>query len=78
MFYNHLLFGLESLGNLRYNYSIDCYAFAHCVRPAVPEGKIYPGAELILTPPATLEPVLIDKGMVNSMLNEYKPTRGYI
>lgn len=44
----------------------------HCIRPAVPEGKIYPGAELILTPPATPEPVLIDEGMVSNMLNEYK------
>ena len=44
----------------------------HCIRPAVPEGKTYPGAELILTPPATPEPVLIDEGMVSSMLNEYK------
>ena len=44
----------------------------HCVRPAVPEGKTYPGAELILTPPATPEPVLIDEGIVSKMLNEYK------
>lgn len=43
-----------------------------CIRPAVPEGKSYPGAELILTPPATPEPVLIDEGMVNNMLSEYK------
>ena len=43
-----------------------------CIRPAVPEGKTYPGAELILTPPATPEPVLIDEGMVSNMLNEYK------
>lgn len=65
--------GLESLGSVRYNCSIDCYAFAHCVRPPpVPEGKTYPGAELILTPPATPEPVLIDEGMVSSMLNKYK------
>lgn len=34
--------------------------------------KTYPGAELILTPPATPEPVLIDEGMVSNMLNEYK------
>jgi hypothetical protein len=39
---------------------------------AVPEGKAYPGAELILTPPATPEAVLIDEGMVSNMLNEYK------
>ena len=45
---------------------------ARCIRPAVPEGKAYPGAELILTPPATPEPVLIDEGMVNNMLSEYK------
>lgn len=44
----------------------------HCVRPAVPEEKTYPGAELILTPPDTPEPVLIDEGMVSTMLNEYK------
>lgn len=43
-----------------------------CIRPTVPEGKTYPGAELILTPPATPEPVLIDEGMVSNMLNEYK------
>jgi len=45
---------------------------AHCIRPAIPEGKAYPGAELILTPPATPEPVLIDDGMVSDLLNEYK------
>lgn len=43
-----------------------------CVRPAVPEGKAYPGAELILTPPATPEPVLIDESLVSNMLNDYK------
>ena len=43
-----------------------------CIRPAVPDGKAYPGAELILTPPATPEPVLIDESMVNNMLSEYK------
>lgn len=46
--------------------------FAHCIHPAVPEGKTYPSAELILTLPATLEAVLIDEGMVSNMLNEYK------
>lgn len=46
--------------------------FSHCIRLAVPEGKTYPDAELILTPPATPEPALIDEGMVSSMLNEYK------
>ena len=45
---------------------------AQCVRPAVPVGKAYPGAELILTPPATPEPVLIDEGMANSLLCKYK------
>lgn len=39
---------------------------------AVPDGKAYPGAELILTPPITLEPILIDEGVVNTMLSEYK------
>ena len=38
--------------------------FAHCIRPAMPEGKTYPGAELILTPPATPEPVLIDESVI--------------
>ena len=42
------------------------------IQGAVPEGKAYPGAELILTPPATPEPVLIDESMVNNMLSEYK------
>lgn len=64
MFYNHLLSDSKPFRNLGYNCSIDCYAFAHCVRPAVPEGKTYPGAELILTPPATPEPVLIDEVMI--------------
>lgn len=50
-----------------------CILYPSCrFYPAVPEGKAYPGAELILTPPATPEPVLIDEGMVNNMLNEYK------
>lgn len=43
-----------------------------CICPAVPEGKACPGAELILTPPATSKPVLIDEGMVNNILSEYK------
>lgn len=43
-----------------------------CLRPAIPEGKAYPGAELILTPPATPEPVIIDESMVNQMRSEYK------
>ena len=42
------------------------------MRPAVPEGKTYSGAELILMPPAMSEPVRIDEGMVSSMLNKYK------
>lgn len=37
---------------------------------AVPGGKAYPGAELILTPPATPGPVLIDESMDSNMLNE--------
>lgn len=41
---------------------------AKCVHPAIPEGKAYPGAELILTPPATPGPVLIDEGLVSNML----------
>lgn len=45
---------------------------AQCIRPAVPGGKAYPGAELILTPPVTPELVLIDESMVNSLLCEYK------
>lgn len=46
--------------------------FSYCIRLAVLEGKTYPCAELILTPPATLDPVLINEGMVSNMLNEYK------
>lgn len=46
--------------------------FSHCIRLAVLEGKTYPCAELILTPPATPDPVLINEGMVSNMLNEYK------
>ena len=49
-----------------------CPDNTQCIRPAVPGGKAYPGAELILTPPATPEPVLIDEGMVTNMLSEYK------
>ena len=45
---------------------------SRCVRPAAPDGENYPGVELILTPPATPEPVLIDEGMVSNMLNDYK------
>ena len=43
-----------------------------CIRPAVPEGKRYPGAELVLTLPATPEPVLVDDAMVTGLLSEYK------
>lgn len=43
-----------------------------CIRPKVPDGKTYPGAELILTPPATPEPVTIDESMVSQMQSEYK------
>ena len=43
-----------------------------CLRPAVPEGKAYPGAELILTPPATPVPVIIDDMLVSNTLAEYK------
>ena len=43
-----------------------------CIRPAISEGKTYPGAELILTPPATPVPVTIDEVMVIRMQGEYK------
>lgn len=46
--------------------------YTRCIRPAIPEGKAYPGAELILTPPATPEPILIDEGLVEGLLGEYK------
>ena len=62
------------LGNVTY-YKAPGRSFpdnTHCIRPAVPEGKTYLGAKLILTPPATPEPVLIDEGMVSNMLNKYK------
>ncbi len=52
---------------------VSVLSFPSCrFDPTIPEGKPYPGAELILTPPATPEPVLIDEGMVSNMLNEYK------
>ena len=41
------------------------------LRPAVPEGKTYPGAELILTPPATPEPVLIDENTIGKHGQQY-------
>ena len=43
-----------------------------CLRPAVPDGKEYPGAELIITLPATPEPVAIDEYLVSRMQSEYK------
>lgn len=43
-----------------------------CIRPAIPEGITYPGAELILTPPATPVPVTIDEVIVIRMQCEYK------
>ena len=43
-----------------------------CLRPAVPEGKAYPGAELILTPPTTPVPVTMDDMLVSNTLSEYK------
>lgn len=48
--------------------------YVQCVRPAVPGGNAYPGAELILTPPTKPEPVLIDEGMVNSCCASINPT----
>ena len=43
-----------------------------CIRPAVPNGKNYPGAELILTPPRTPEQLTIDEYLVAKMQSEYK------
>ena len=43
-----------------------------CIRPASPDGKEYPGAELVLVLPVTPEPVLIDETMVSTLLGEYK------
>lgn len=45
---------------------------AKCVRPAVPDGKSYPGAEIVLILPTTPEPVMIDEELVARMLGEYK------
>ena len=42
-----------------------------CIRPAILEGKTYPGVELILAPPATPVPVTIDEVMVIRMQCEY-------
>ena len=44
---------------------------AKCVRPAMPSGKNYPGAEIVLNLPVTPEPVLIDEELVSRMQNEY-------
>ena len=43
-----------------------------CVRSAAPNGKEYPGAELVLILPKTPEPVLIDEILVAKMQSEYK------
>ena len=43
-----------------------------CIRPASPDGKEYPGAELVLVLPVTPEPVLIDETMVSTLLGDYK------
>lgn len=43
-----------------------------CIRTAIPEEKAYPGAKLILTPPVTPEPILIDERLVEGLLGEYK------
>ena len=45
---------------------------ARCVRPALPDGKEYPGAEIIITLPVTPEPVMIDEYLVSRMQSEYK------
>lgn len=43
-----------------------------CVRPASPDGKTYPGAELVRILPVTPEPVIIDEKIVSKLLGEYK------
>ena len=43
-----------------------------CIRPAPPEGKLYPGAELVRILPVTPEPVIIDEQIVSKLLGEYK------
>ena len=43
-----------------------------CVRPASPDGKTYPGAELVRILPVTHEPVIIDEKIVSKLLGEYK------
>ena len=43
-----------------------------CIRTVSPAGRNYPGAELIITPPVTPEPLMIDEHIVSRMLSEYK------
>lgn len=43
-----------------------------CIRTEIPGDNAYPGAKLILTLPATPEPVQITEQMVSDMQNEYK------
>lgn len=43
-----------------------------CVRPASPEGMVYPGAELVRILPVTSEPAIIDEKIVSKLLGEYK------
>ena len=45
---------------------------AKCIRSEVPDAEVYPGAKLIITLPATPEPILIDEQMVSQMMAEYK------
>lgn len=45
---------------------------AECIRYEVPDEASYPGSKLIITLPATPEPVLIDEQMVSQMMAEYK------
>ena len=45
---------------------------ARCIRSEVPDGQTYPGAKLILTLPATPEPIQITERMVAEMQSEYK------
>lgn len=66
-----LLFSIFSL--VWFFYSLWCYSFIFPDNTdAIPEGKTYPGAKLILTPPATPVPVTIDEVMVIRMQCEYK------
>ena len=45
---------------------------AKCIRSEVPDETAYPGAKLIITLPATPEPVLINEQLVSQMMAEYK------